>query len=177
MRLFFGRNGGAEGALKDGALTADLLDWAEAQRCKVANDRGTERCRPESTTRVAPKTLVPPKNGGPDHQRGTPREPESVAHQLGHALQQTCVRQVEVQPFDGAKSTTATVVVLAVRDGRPDQGEAFLFDDAQEARSFVQALLDSGLDHQRVTAVSGSLLGIKLTHGPAVEFGPEAQAT
>ncbi len=177
MRLFFGRNGGAEGALKDDALTANLLDWAENERRKVADDPRTERCRPESITRVAAKTPMPSKDGGRDHQRGTPREPESVAHQLGDALQQTCVRQVEFQPFDGARSTTATVVVLAVRNGRPDQGEAFLFDDAQEARSFVQALLASGLDRQRITALNGPVLGVKLTHGSAVDFGPEAQAT
>lgn len=173
MPLFFRRNGSAEGASKDEALTADLMDWAEKERPKVADDRRIERCRPESITRMAPKTPVPPEDGDHDRQRRTPREPESVACQLGHAVQQTRVRQAEFRPLDGAKSTTATVVVLAVRNDRHDQGEAFFFDDAREARSFVQVLLDRGLDHKRIAAVSGQALRVKLTHRPPAEFGQE----
>jgi len=62
------------------------------------------------------------------------------------------------------------VIVVALREGTDNCGEAHLFDDLQAAGRFVETLVEEGLDQQRLTVFNCTQLNVHLTYRAVVHL-------
>jgi hypothetical protein len=62
------------------------------------------------------------------------------------------------------------VIVVALREGTDNCGEAHLFDDLQAAGRFVETLVEDGLDQQRLTVFNCAQLNVHLTYRAVVHL-------
>jgi hypothetical protein len=62
------------------------------------------------------------------------------------------------------------VIVVALREGTDNCGEAHLFDDLQAAGRFVETLVEDGLDQQRLTVLNCTQLNVHLTYRAVVHL-------
>jgi len=62
------------------------------------------------------------------------------------------------------------VIVVALREGTDNCGEAHLFDDLQAAGRFVETLVEDGLDQQRLTVFNCTQLNVHLTYRAVVHL-------
>jgi hypothetical protein len=85
----------------------------------------------------------------------------------------------DVKPSQEATQETAQetkveaspkVIVVALREGTDNCGEAHLFDDLQAAGRFVETLVEDGLDQQRLTVFNCTQLNVQLTYRAVVHL-------
>ncbi len=77
----------------------------------------------------------------------------------------------EVKPSQEPKTKASPrVIVVALHEGADDCGEAHLFDDLQAAGRFVETLVESGLDQQRLSVFNCAQLNVHLTYRPIVHL-------
>ena len=76
----------------------------------------------------------------------------------------------EKPPRQAKKNAPARVVVIAFQEGTDNCGEAHLFDDLQVAGRFVEALVEGGLDEQRLSVFNCTQLDVELTYRPVVHL-------
>lgn len=62
------------------------------------------------------------------------------------------------------------VIVVALREGTDNCGEAHLFDDLQAAGRFVETLVEDGLDQHRLTVFNCTQLNVHLTYRAVVHL-------
>jgi hypothetical protein len=62
------------------------------------------------------------------------------------------------------------VIVVALHEGTDKSGEAHLFEDLQSASHFVETLVESGLNQQRLTVFNCTQLNVHLTYRPIVHL-------
>jgi hypothetical protein len=62
------------------------------------------------------------------------------------------------------------VIVVALREGTDNCGEAHLFDDLQAAGRFVETLVEEGVDQQRLTVFNCTQLNVQLTYRAVVHL-------
>jgi len=84
--------------------------------------------------------------------------PETTQEATQEAAQET---KVEASP---------KVIVVALREGTDNCGEAHLFDDLQAAGRFVETLVEDGLDQQRLTVFNCTQLNVHLTYRAVVHL-------
>ena len=77
----------------------------------------------------------------------------------------------EVKPSQKAKTKAPPrVIVVALREGTDNCGEAHLFEDLQVAGRFVETLVEGGLDQQRLSVFNCTQLNVHLTYRPIVHL-------
>lgn len=62
------------------------------------------------------------------------------------------------------------VIVVALQEGVDDCGEAHLFDDLQAAGRFVEALVENGLDQNRLSVFNCTQMNVHLTYRAVVHL-------
>jgi uncharacterized protein YhaN len=73
-------------------------------------------------------------------------------------------------PQETKEEASPRVIVVALREGTDNCGEAHLFDDLQAAGRFVETLVEDGLDQQRLTVFNCTQLSVQLTYRAVVHL-------
>jgi len=136
--------------LEDEALTDELVEWARAARAAVSE-------------------TMPGRMGSP---QGTEFEPE-----LHPSDSESMVSGVEtaapIEPRQQIK-----VLVVALGESAADRAQAYLFDDTQGASRFIETLVETGLNRDRIIVFWGTPVNFKVTRRLVVSVGePEQQPT
>jgi len=72
---------------------------------------------------------------------------------------------------DGARAEpSTTVVVVTTQSPEASEGEAHIFADAQEAKLFVERLIDDGFDRERIKTIRGGPAHFNLSFRAVVDF-------
>ena len=72
---------------------------------------------------------------------------------------------------DGARAEpSTTVVVVTTQSPEASEGEAHIFADAQEAKLFVEHLIDDGFDRERIKTIRGGPAQFSLSFRAVVDF-------
>ena len=80
--------------------------------------------------------------------------------------------EVAKEPHDdGARAEpSTTVVVVTTQSPEASEGEAHIFADAQEAKLFVEHLIDDGFDRERIKTIRGGPAQFSLSFRAVVDF-------
>jgi hypothetical protein len=77
----------------------------------------------------------------------------------------------EAKPVQESKTKPRPrAIVVALREGADDCGEAHLFEDLEAAGRFVETLVEDGLDQQRLGVFKGTQLDVHLTYRAVVRL-------
>jgi len=88
---------------------------------------------------------------------GAPAEPGTEAAEEPHR--------------DGAEAeSSTTIVVVTTQSPEASAGEAHIFADAQEAKLFVERLIDDGFDRERIKTIRGGPAHFNLSFRAVVDF-------
>jgi hypothetical protein len=72
---------------------------------------------------------------------------------------------------DGAETEPGTtIVVVTTPSPEASEGEAHIFGDAQEAKLFVERLIDDGFDRERIKTIRGGPAQFNLSFRAVVDF-------
>jgi len=72
---------------------------------------------------------------------------------------------------DGARvEPSTTVVVVTTKSPEASEGEAHIFANAQEAKLFVERLIDDGFDRERIKTIRGGPAHFNLAFRAVVDF-------
>jgi hypothetical protein len=72
---------------------------------------------------------------------------------------------------EGAQAEpSTTVVVVTTQSPEASEGEAHIFADAQEAKLFVERLIDDGFDRERIKTIRGGPAHFNLSFRAVVDF-------
>ena len=72
---------------------------------------------------------------------------------------------------DGARAEpSTTVVVVTTQSPEASEGEAHIFADAQEAKLFVERLIDDGFDRERIKTIRGGPAHFNLSFRAVIDF-------
>jgi hypothetical protein len=93
-----------------------------------------------------------------------------------------------VEPLDPAKEPSkprqeatkhkqqSKMVVVALHEGTADWGQAHFFADSQEASRFIETLMASGLEQDRIKVFQGTPVDVSVSYRPIVAIGqPEKE--
>ena len=64
-----------------------------------------------------------------------------------------------------------TIVVITTQWPEASEGEAHIFTDADEAKRFVERLIDDGFDRECIKTVRGDAAPFNLSFRAVVDFG------
>ena len=129
--------------LEDEDLTEELLEWAEARR-------------------VAVSETIRGRMGSP---QGTEFEPE-----LHPSDSESMASGVETAAPIKSKQQLK-VLVVALDESTADRAQAYLFDDTQEASQFIETLVDTVLNPDRIIVFWGTPINFKVTRRLVVTIG------
>jgi hypothetical protein len=139
--------------------TAQILSWA--QRALGEADCGmtpvlglAESPPPVGNTTVEPVGWL---FGEHDESRGVSGQPHT---------------EVAKEPDgDGARAEpSTTIVVVTTQSPEASEGEAHIFGDAQEAKLFVERLIDDGFDRERIKTIRGGQTQLRVSSRAVVDF-------
>jgi hypothetical protein len=134
--------------LEDGDLTDELLEWARAKRTAVSE--------------TTPDRMGPPQ--------GTEFEPEldpPDSESMPSGVETAAPVKSKQQP---------KVLVLALDESAADGTRAHLFDDIQGARQFVETVVETGLNPDRIIIFRCTPMDFNVTCRVVVTIGePEQQ--
>jgi len=72
---------------------------------------------------------------------------------------------------DGARAEpSTTIVVVTTQSPEASEGEAHIFGDAQEAKRFVERLIDDGFDRERIKTIRGGQTQLRVSSRAVVDF-------
>jgi hypothetical protein len=72
---------------------------------------------------------------------------------------------------DGARAEpSTTVVVVTTQSPEASEGEAHIFADADEAKRFVERLIDDGFDRERIKTIRGGQTQLRVSLHAVVDF-------
>jgi len=72
---------------------------------------------------------------------------------------------------DGAQAEPdTTIVVVTTQSPEASDGEAHIFADAQEAKLFVERLIDDGFDRERIKTIRGGQTQLRVSSRAVVDF-------
>jgi hypothetical protein len=129
--------------LEDEALTNELVEWARAARAAVSE-------------------TMPGRMGSP---QGTEFEPE-----LHPSDSESMVSGVEttapIKPKQQLK-----VLVVALDESAADRAQAYLFDGTQEASQFIETLVETGLNRDRIIVFCGTPINFQVARRLVVTIG------
>jgi len=120
--------------------TDDVVQWAKDRMAAVSE--------------TTPGKMGPPQYGKPDSEP-QPLDSESTPNEVETAPPTKLKRQ-------------ARILVLALDESAAEQGQAYLFDDSQDAAHFIESIVESGLHPNRVIVFQGTPLDIKVTYRTVV---------
>ena len=156
--------------------TGDIVSWAQRTLNDPVYGITPSLGPPDSPTDVS-DAAVEPADGrsnvqdpwkdewGPTHHEvatardgeGTQAEPSTDAAEETHG--------------DGAGAESgATIVVVTTQSPEASEGEAHIFADAQEAKLFVERLIDDGLDRGCIKTIRGGPARFNLSFRAVVDF-------
>ena len=84
----------------------------------------------------------------------------------------TAYTEVATEPDgDGARAEpSTTIVVVTTQSPEASEGEAHIFADAEEAKRFVERLIDDGFDRACIKTIRGGPALVNLTFRAVVDF-------
>ena len=129
--------------LEDEALTDELVEWARAARAAVSE-------------------TMPGKIGSP---QGTEFEPE-LHPSDSESMPSGGETAAPIKPKQQLK-----VLVVALDGSAADRVQAYLFDDTQEAGRFIETLVETGLNPDRIIVFRGTPMNFNVTYRLVVTIG------
>jgi hypothetical protein len=137
------KNNESSDQLQDEDLTDELLEWAEAKRAAVSE-------------------TMPGRMGSP---QGT--EFEAEPHPFGSEIMASGLETTApIEPKQQLK-----VLVVTLDESATDWAQAHLFDDTQGVIQFIETLVDTGLNPDRIIVFWGTPINFKVTHRLVVTIG------
>ena len=67
------------------------------------------------------------------------------------------------------------VVVVVLDPDRVDRGEFSLLTDREDAARYIEHLVESGTDHERIRVLAGGELQVQLSYRPVINLADEEQ--
>jgi hypothetical protein len=137
--------------------TRDILSWAK----RTLND-------PVYGVPPVPGLLDSPMDvGDTDAQSGDWR---SSVQDPSESVWGPAYTEVAKEP-DGARAEpSTTVVVVTTQSPEASEGEAHIFADADEAKRFVERLIDDGFDRERIKTIRGGQTQLRVSLHAVVDF-------
>jgi len=120
--------------------TEDMVQWAKDRMAAVSE--------------TAPGRMGPPQYSEPDSE---PHPPDS----------EYAPNEVKTAPLT-KPDRQAKVLVVALDESVAEQGQAYLFDDGQDATHFIESIIEGGLNPHRVIVFRGTPLGLKVVYRAVV---------
>ena len=137
------KNNESSDQLEDEDLTDELLEWAEARRAAVSE-------------------TMPGRMGSP--------EETELELELHPSDSESMVSGVEttapIEPKQQLK-----VLVVTLDESAADRAQAYVFDGTQEASQFIETLMDTGLNPDRIIVFWGTPVNFNVTRRLVVTVG------
>ena len=129
--------------LEDEALTDELVEWARAARAAVSD-------------------TVPGRMGYPEATEFEPELHPSDSESMPSGLETTA----PIEPKQQLK-----VLVVALDESAADRAQAYLFDGTQEASQFIETLVETGLNPDRIIVFCGTPINFQVARRLVVTVG------
>jgi hypothetical protein len=97
------------------------------------------------------------------HEIATAREGDGAQAEPGTTVNEPDGGNAQAQPG-------ATIVVVITQSREASEGEAHIFADAQEAKLFVEHLIDDGFDQERIKTIRGGQTQLRVSFRSVVDF-------
>jgi hypothetical protein len=133
--------------LDDEDLTDELVEWAMARRAAVS-ETTSERVGPSEGTKSEP-------DGG-----------NSGSGKMSSGVETAA-------PIKSKRQLK--VLVVALDESALDRAQAHLFDDTEKASRFIETLVESGLNPDRIVVFRGTPMNFNMTYRPVVTIGEPEQ--
>jgi hypothetical protein len=98
------------------------------------------------------------------HEVATAREGDGVQAEPGTEVAE------EPDAYRARAEPSTAVVVVTTQSPEASEGEAHIFADAQEAKLFVERLIDDGFDRERIKTIRGGPAHFNLSFRAVVDF-------
>ena len=128
---------------EDEDLTDELVEWARARGVAVPETM-PDRMEPSQGTKSEPELH--------------PSGPESMASGVETAA--------PIKPQQQLK-----VLVVALDESAADRAQAYLFDGTQEASQFIETLVETGLNRDRIIVFCGTPINFQVARRLVVTVG------
>ncbi|UCH86500.1 MAG: hypothetical protein JSU97_08240 [Dehalococcoidia bacterium] len=122
--------------LEDEDLTDELVEWANARRASVSE-------------------TTPGRMGSPEGAEFEPDLYPSDSESMLSGAETAALIKSNQQP---------KVLVIALNEITADRAQAYLFDDTQEASQFIETLVETGLDPDRIIVFCGTPMNFQVSH-------------
>ncbi|MCJ7509454.1 MAG: hypothetical protein MUP14_01010 [Dehalococcoidia bacterium] len=133
--------------------TEDILEWAKGRICAVSESK---------PFKMAPLdySLIEPEPEPPAPEPELPAS-ETESKTLGpETVELKTVEALEVSTLEMA----TRLLVVELDEANPNQGKIHLLADDQEARRFIEGLLDKGLAPDRLAALRGTCMSVNVRY-------------
>jgi hypothetical protein len=128
---------------EDEVLTDELVEWAKAKRAAVSE-------------------TMPGRMGSPQAAEFEPELHPSDSESMASGVETTA----PIKPKQQLK-----VLVVALDESAADRAQAYLLDDSQEASQFIETLVETGLNPERIIVFWGTPINFKVTRRLVVTVG------
>ena len=101
-----------------------------------------------------------------------PTHHEVATARDGEVAQADPSTEVTEEPKDDRTRAEPSTIVVVVTTQSPEasEGEAHIFADAQEAKLFVERLIDDGFDRERIKTIRGGPAQLRVSLRAVVDF-------